>query len=74
MMEDGTVWLGIPTVRIWSAETSAQFTRWLATLTKTKAKTSVHRGSQESKKEFKSRKHILESLHKPGIVLLAPTN
>ena len=25
-------------------------------------------GSQESKKEFKSRKHVLESLHKPGIV------
>ena len=37
------------------------------------AKRSVHCRSQESNKEFKSRKHVLESLHKPGIVLLAPT-
>ena len=31
------------------------------------------REQKENNKEFKSRKHILENLHKPGIVLLAPT-
>ena len=59
-----------------SAETSAERRRRLATLTMKKAKRSVHRRGQESKKrttEFKSRKHVLESLHRPGIVLLAPT-
>ena len=60
-----------------SVETSAERTRRLATLTKKKAKSSVHRRSQESKnrtkKKFTGRKHVLESLHKPGIVVLAPT-
>ena len=37
---------------------------------KKKAKKSVHRRSQESKEEFKGRKHVLESLHKPGIRLI----
>ena len=55
-----------------SAETSAERSQQLVTLTK-KGKRSLHRRSQESKKrtkkkKFKSRKHILESLHKPGIV------
>ena len=31
------------------------------------------REQEENKKEFKSRKHVLESLHKPGNVLWAPT-
>ena len=31
------------------------------------------REQEENNKEFKSRKHVLESLHKPGIVLLTPT-
>ena len=36
---------------------------------KKKAKKSVLHRSQESKKEFKG-KHVLESLHKPGIRLI----
>ena len=54
-----------------SAETSAECSRWLATLTKKKAKRSVHRRSQESKKRTRKsstgRKHVLEIVHKPGI-------
>ena len=50
-----------------SAEASAERSRRLATLTKNKTKRSVHRRSQESKKEFNSRKHVLQILHKPGI-------
>ena len=38
-----------------------------------KSKRSVHCRSQVGKKRVQSRKHVLESLHKPGIVLLAPT-
>ena len=61
-----------------SAETSAERSQRLVTLTKKKAKRSVHHRSQESnkeqnKKEFKNKEHVLESLHKPGIVLLPPT-
>ena len=33
------------------------------------AKKSVHRRNQEKKKDFKSRKHILQTLHMPGIRL-----
>ena len=29
--------------------------------------------AEQNNKEFKSRKHVPECLHKPGIVLLAPT-
>ena len=45
-----------------SAEASAERSRRLATLTRNKTKRSVHRRSQESKKKFNSRKHVLEIL------------
>ena len=51
-----------------SAQTSAER---LPTLRKKKAKKSAHRRKprerQKNKKEFKSRKHVLEIVHKPGI-------
>ena len=52
-----------------SAETSAERCRLLATVTKRKAKRSVTVEAKRAKREeeFKSRKHVLENLHKPGI-------
>ena len=54
-----------------SAQTSAERSRRLPTLRKKKAKKSAHRRKprerQKNKKEFKSRKHVLEIVHKPGI-------
>ena len=51
-----------------NAEASAEHSRWLVTLTKKKKK---KRGQStieaKNKKEFNSRKHVLEILHKPGI-------
>ena len=59
-----------------SAEMSAERSRWLATLTKKKQR-SVHRRSQESKKRTTKSSKVESTywrvLHKPGIVLLAPT-
>ena len=52
-----------------SAEMSAERSRQLATQRKKAMKSVQPRGQEKSKKEFKSRKHILESLHKPGIRL-----
>ena len=51
-----------------NGEMSAECSQLLATLRKKKSKKSVHSRSQESKKRTrKSWKHVLESLHKPGI-------
>ena len=54
-----------------SAQTSAERSPRLPTLRKKKAKKSAHRRKlrerQKNKKEFKSRKHVLEIVHKPGI-------
>ena len=46
-----------------SAEVSAERSRRLATLTKKKARGQKSREQEENKKEFNSRKYILEILH-----------
>ena len=69
--EDGKDSVAWPLQRMYlaesSAEASAERSRRLAIPTKNKTKRSVHCRSQENKKEFNSRKHVLEILHKPGI-------
>ena len=65
--EDGEDSAAGPSQRTFSAESSAEAiaerSRRLATRTKNKTERSVHRRSQESKKKFSSRKHVLEVLH-----------
>ena len=50
-----------------SAEANAERSRQLATLTKKKQRGQSTVEQEEKKKEFSSRKHVLEILHKPGI-------
>ena len=49
-----------------NAEASAEHSRWLVTLAK-KKKRGQSTIEAKNKKEFNSRKHVLEILHKPGI-------
>ena len=57
-----------------SAETSAERSRWLATLRPKKQKSqSTVEAKRARRDQERVQKQVLESLHKPGIVLWAPT-
>ena len=81
-MEDGKDSAAGPSQRTYLAESSAEAgderSRWLATVTKKKAKRSVHRRSQERKKRTTKSSKVEStywrvSASHAGIVLLAPT-
>ena len=71
VMEDREDSVAGPLQRTYLAESSER----LATQTKKKAKRSVHQAKRARREQetVQSTNHVLESLHKPGIVLLAPT-
>ena len=68
-VEDGEDSAAGPPQRTCFVESSAERSRWLATLRKNKQRSQCTKAKRanENKRNCKGRKHVVESLHKAGI-------